>query len=115
MRAFTGNRGRNTAPSARGIPQVMGLALIALVLWLNFFAERADAQQFYGDVILKPVGDGVLMEVVQSFGFVDARNRKWEVPAQYRTDGASIPMPLWSIIGSPFTGKYVPAAIVHDF
>ena len=29
-------------------------------------------------------------------------------------DGASIPKPLWSIIGSPFTGNYVRAALFHD-
>jgi hypothetical protein len=30
------------------------------------------------------------------------------------TDGASIPKVLWSIVGSPLTGKYVRASIVHD-
>jgi hypothetical protein len=30
------------------------------------------------------------------------------------TDGASIPKPLWCFIGSPLTGRYVRAAIVHD-
>ena len=29
-------------------------------------------------------------------------------------DGASIPKWLWSIIGSPFTGNYVRAALFHD-
>ena len=29
-------------------------------------------------------------------------------------DGASIPKWLWSIYGSPFTGKYVKAALIHD-
>ena len=29
-------------------------------------------------------------------------------------DGASISKPLWSIIGSPFTGNYVRAALFHD-
>jgi hypothetical protein len=75
---------------------------------------RGSAQQFYGEILLKPV-DGVLMEVQQPFGFLDARNRKWEVPAKFRTDGASIPRALWSIIGSPFTGNYLAASIIHDF
>jgi hypothetical protein len=73
-----------------------------------------QAQKFYGEILLKPI-DGVLMELQQPFGFIDGRNRKWEVPAKYRTDGASIPRPLWSIIGSPFTGNYLAAAIIHDF
>jgi hypothetical protein len=29
-------------------------------------------------------------------------------------DGASIPKVFWSIIGSPFTGKYTRSALVHD-
>lgn len=29
-------------------------------------------------------------------------------------DGASIPMFAWALIGSPFTGKYRKAAVIHD-
>jgi len=37
------------------------------------------------------------------------------VPKNYISDGASIPTYLWSIAGSPFTGRYVPAAFIHDY
>jgi len=37
------------------------------------------------------------------------------IPAGTPTDGASIPRALWSIVGSPFTGKYTPAAVLHDW
>jgi len=37
------------------------------------------------------------------------------VPAGFVTDGASIPKVLWSVIGSPMTGKYVPVAVLHDY
>ena len=37
------------------------------------------------------------------------------VPRDFITDGASIPKAVWSIIGSPFTGKYKRAALVHDW
>lgn len=37
------------------------------------------------------------------------------VPKGYVSDGASIPRWLWSVAGSPFTGRYVPAAFVHDY
>src|SRR5213076_361353 len=30
------------------------------------------------------------------------------------TDGASIPRTLWSSVGSPYTGEYRRAAIIHD-
>ena len=29
-------------------------------------------------------------------------------------DAASIPKVLWSVIGSPMDGKYVPGAVIHD-
>lgn len=32
----------------------------------------------------------------------------------FKYDGASIPHFFWFIIGSPFTGKYTIAALVHD-
>lgn len=32
----------------------------------------------------------------------------------FKTDGASIPRAFWWLIGSPFTGKYVEAALLHD-
>jgi hypothetical protein len=43
------------------------------------------------------------------------KNKDWLVPENTATDGASIPRILWSIIGSPLTGKYVEASVVHDF
>jgi hypothetical protein len=36
------------------------------------------------------------------------------LPTEYVCDGASIPRPFWSIIGSPFDPEKVPAAFVHD-
>jgi len=37
------------------------------------------------------------------------------VPKGYKTDGASIPRALWSLIGSPFQPNFITAAIVHDW
>ncbi|SFP60235.1 DUF1353 domain-containing protein [Hydrogenimonas thermophila] len=39
----------------------------------------------------------------------------YEVPAGFVTDGASIPRIFWSVVGSPFTGKYVEVAVLHDY
>jgi Protein of unknown function (DUF1353) len=69
---------------------------------------------FFGDLMLQPLQDGRNMRVVTNVGYIDDRMRKWEVPAGSITDGASIPRPLWSIIGSPFTGKYLRASVLHD-
>lgn len=39
----------------------------------------------------------------------------WCVPKGFITDGASIPRIFWSLIGSPFTGLYRRAALIHDY
>ncbi|MGI4863531.1 MAG: DUF1353 domain-containing protein [Janthinobacterium lividum] len=38
----------------------------------------------------------------------------WEAPSGSIVNGASIPRVLWTLVGSPFTGDYVYASIVHD-
>lgn len=37
------------------------------------------------------------------------------VPAGFQYDGASIPRPVWSIIGSPFEPQFMRAALAHDW
>jgi len=37
------------------------------------------------------------------------------VPIGFITDGASIPRLFWSFVGSPFTGLYRRAALIHDY
>ena len=37
------------------------------------------------------------------------------VPVNFITDGASIPRVFWTPIGSPFTGLYRKAALIHDY
>ena len=54
------------------------------------------------------------MRMIAPFSFTDARGRSWEVPAGMAVDGATIPRTLWSSVGSPFTGDYRRAAILHD-
>ena len=38
----------------------------------------------------------------------------WAVPVGAWLDGASIPQPLWSIVGGPYEGNYRNASVVHD-
>lgn len=54
-----------------------------------------------------------LMALLKPFWFRD-NNRRWDAPVDMKTDGASIPRALWALIGSPYTGNYRRAAIVHD-
>lgn len=55
-----------------------------------------------------------LMRVLQDFSFTDPSSRTWTAPAGSLVDGASIPRALWTVVGSPYTGDYRRASIVHD-
>jgi|SRR5437870_6056681 len=54
------------------------------------------------------------MTLLEPFWFRDPDNKQWDAPKGMTTDGASIPRALWTLIGSPYTGNYRRAAIVHD-
>jgi hypothetical protein len=54
------------------------------------------------------------MTLLELFTFTDPRGRVWDAPAQSVVDGASIPRALWTLVGSPYTGEYRRASIVHD-
>jgi Protein of unknown function (DUF1353) len=54
------------------------------------------------------------MKILQDFHFVDLSSKKWRAPAGSVVDGASIPRALWTIVGSPYTGDYRRASVVHD-
>lgn len=70
-----------------------------------------------GEVITKWLvedGDDRLMEVLNDFTYEDPATKRWTTPAGWKVDGASIPRALWTIVGSPFTGDYRRASVVHD-
>ena len=54
------------------------------------------------------------MRVIAPFWYRDPAGRRWDVPSGTVVNGASIPRTLWSSVGSPFTGNYRRAALVHD-
>jgi hypothetical protein len=56
-----------------------------------------------------------LVRVLEDFTFTQAADGTvWEAPSGSLVNGASIPRVLWTLVGSPFTGDYVYASIVHD-
>ncbi len=55
------------------------------------------------------------MKLLNAITYVDPRGVKWEVPAGYITNGASVPWGLWNIVGGPYDGPYRDAAVVHDY
>ena len=54
------------------------------------------------------------MELLREFTFTDRSGKVWDAPKTSKIDGASIPRPLWTLVGSPYTGEYRRASIVHD-
>ncbi|MVN78649.1 DUF1353 domain-containing protein [Hymenobacter sp. HMF4947] len=55
------------------------------------------------------------VRLLENFAFTEAIDGTvWEAPSGSIVDGASIPRVLWTLVGSPFTGDYVYASIVHD-
>lgn len=71
--------------------------------------------QYTGDPIVKLLSDGRRLQLVEPFGFLNSDGKSWPVPVGAMVDGASIPPVLWSLIGSPLTGKYRYASIIHDY
>jgi len=54
------------------------------------------------------------MSLLEKFSFTDPDGRDWLAPKGSVVNGASIPQPLWSIVGSPYTDDYRRASVVHD-
>lgn len=54
------------------------------------------------------------MRLLKSFWYKDWKGRQWDALAGTVVDGASIPQALWTLVGSPYTGDYRRASIVHD-
>ena len=65
-------------------------------------------------VWLSDRGDDRDMQLLEPFWYVDPQGRRWDAPAGTVINGASIPRTLWSSVGSPYTGSYRRAAVVHD-
>ncbi len=54
------------------------------------------------------------MKLLRDFSYTDPDGKVWVASAGDEINGASIPRPLWSTVGSPYTDDYRNASIVHD-
>jgi hypothetical protein len=70
--------------------------------------------KFNGRVVAEWLDDGRRMKLLENFSFTDPHGIKWDAPAGWVVDGASIPQQAWSIIGGPFEGIYRNASVIHD-
>lgn len=73
--------------------------------------------KFFGEPVTKWLseeGEDISMMMIEPFMYQDDRGLNWYAPKGAIINGASIPRKLWSIMGSPFTGDYRNASIIHD-
>jgi len=80
-------------------------------------AVAMDHGHFSGDpktLWLTENGPDRNMKLLEQFVFTDPDNEEWVAPLGAVVDGASIPRALWTVVGSPYTGDYRRASIVHD-
>jgi len=78
-------------------------------------AKAGKPGTYQGRAVVTLLDDGRRVQLVDPFAYIDPATLKWDVPAGAIVDGASIPQPLWGIIGGPFEGKYRAASIIHDW
>src|SRR5947207_3005769 len=74
--------------------------------------------EFIGDVEAKWLvenGQDRRMELLHEFSYIDTSGKRWTAPNGWIIDGASIPRFLWTLVGSPFTGSYRRASVIHDY
>lgn len=61
------------------------------------------------------LADGKLIKLLADFVYVRPDGAKMTAPAGFRSDGASIPKLAWPVADSPFTGKNLFPALIHDY
>lgn len=96
-----------------------GLALLGIAVFsiLTGCAQSYSQNngQFVGALDLRMLPNGRGAQLLNDFGYIDPAGKHWIAPKNTVVDGASIPRPLWSLIGSPWTGKYREASVIHDY
>jgi hypothetical protein len=100
----------------------MKIKLIALYFITSFilgcnttttYESVMDFGKFSGNVKVEWLTDRK-MRLLERLEYTDPDNLVWVAPKGSVIDGASIPKQLWTIIGSPFVGKYRDASVIHD-
>jgi hypothetical protein len=88
--------------------------LAALVLAVGCSGKGGAFGHFEGKVKAEWIEADRKMQLLEDFSFIDSKGVEWPAPKGSIIDGASIPQVLWSVAGSPYTGEYRNASVVHD-
>lgn len=113
-------------PSTRPIWRRAIVGAVAAAVVLVCLGGLASAQRFEGRLILEDVAfefsdsgpydpGHTEFRLVEPYVYIAADGRRFTVPAGAIVNGASIPQPVWSWIGGPWSGAYRNAAVLHDF
>jgi hypothetical protein len=103
--------------SLTNLRRISFLSIVCSALVISAVSQSSNLDQFgnfTGTLKLQPSGDGVHMTVLETYSYADPDHHTLVADPGFSTDGASIPRALWTIVGSPFTGKYIGAAVIHD-
>src|ERR1700674_3220752 len=97
--------------------RVKTIAVIVFLLFSPPLLAQDRKDKFIGTLVLEDVdpSGGRKFRLGQDLTYVDPQGLPWYARKGLVFDGASIPQALWSIIGSPYTGLYRRAAVIHDF
>jgi hypothetical protein len=82
--------------------------------WTAFAKQKHPWGYYSGPVDTRWNSDGRTMTLLNELRYVDPKGEVWLAPPGAVVDGASIPRPLWPVMGGPFEGKYRNASVLHD-
>ena len=88
------------------------LIFIVLLISVGITGAKANGK-FEGELVVQflPAETNVILQ--EPITFIDSKGERWPVPADFKTDGASVPRFAW-VAFPPFAGLYIKAAVVHD-
>lgn len=105
----------------RNLIIIIGLAAAALwgfTQWTAYEGNKLELQEFgafSGQPLTRWTDEGRDMVLVEPLSYTDPDGKVWTAPAEVPINGASIPREFWTVVGSPFAGKYRDATVIHDY
>ncbi|RNC95490.1 MAG: DUF1353 domain-containing protein [Oricola sp.] len=98
------------------------LALLGIAFSFSL-PSSLNAQAYYGQFLdelevrwnMSADRDWNTVTLLDDFRFDDPNGLLWTTPKNYTVNGASIPRWAWVAVGSPYTGRYLPASVIHDY
>ncbi len=90
--------------------------IISLILLLSISVSTSAEPfgAFSAPIKAEWLEDGRKMRLLEDITYTDPNGMNWLAREGDVVDGASIPGWLWSVVGSPFAGKYRDASVIHD-